>query len=176
MQSKNQKSDIMKRLTSILVLFTLAMGLYFLNSCQDPCKDVECLNGGVCEDGECICAEGYEGENCGTEWREKFLGQWNQFAQCDEQNFTSSISKSTDNVKTVVISNILGTFGGNAKATINDENLIAIPEQQVIDNEGDPWTIKGLSTGTLSGNSFTINVQFTYGTNTLPCQLNFTKL
>lgn len=164
----------MKRLSNILVLFTLATGLFIMNACTDPCKDVTCKNGGVCEEGECICAEGYEGEDCGTEWREKFIGTWNQLAQCDNKNFTSVISKSSENVRTVIISNILGDWGGNGKATIN-ENQITIPEQQVIDKDGDPWTIKGLSTGTLSGNTFTINVQFTFGTNSIPCQLTFTK-
>lgn len=38
--------------------------LLILNSCIDPCKGVGCLNGGVCNEGECLCPEGFIGENC----------------------------------------------------------------------------------------------------------------
>lgn len=37
-----------------------------MTSCQDPCNDVECLNGGTCIEGDCECAEGFTGPNCGT--------------------------------------------------------------------------------------------------------------
>ena len=37
-----------------------------MTSCQDPCNDVECLNGGTCVEGDCQCPEGYTGNNCGT--------------------------------------------------------------------------------------------------------------
>jgi hypothetical protein len=31
----------------------------------DPCGSIECLNGGYCSDGTCICPEGFTGVNCG---------------------------------------------------------------------------------------------------------------
>lgn len=35
------------------------------SSCKkDPCEDVNCLNGGVCDDGTCICPDGYSGPRC----------------------------------------------------------------------------------------------------------------
>lgn len=33
----------------------------------DLCEDITCLNGGSCEDGECICPDRYQGENCEEE-------------------------------------------------------------------------------------------------------------
>jgi uncharacterized protein (TIGR02145 family) len=35
-----------------------------LPSCTDSCEDVVCLNGGACVDGDCACAEGWQGDDC----------------------------------------------------------------------------------------------------------------
>lgn len=47
-------------------LFPLCFVLLF--SCtedeNDACDTVICLNGGICENGECICPYGWSGENC----------------------------------------------------------------------------------------------------------------
>ena len=51
----------MKKLALILLIIVFS-------SCEkDPCKDVTCLNGSVCDDGSCLCLEGYGGRDCGTE-------------------------------------------------------------------------------------------------------------
>ncbi len=42
----------------------LMMAVLFASSCSNPCEDVICLNGGVCDDGTCICPEGFTGDNC----------------------------------------------------------------------------------------------------------------
>jgi len=34
--------------------------------CKDACDEVVCFNGGVCVDGDCICAEGWAGPDCST--------------------------------------------------------------------------------------------------------------
>ena len=61
------------RLTKFLV-FTCAL---ILSSCtSDPCEDVTCFNDGVCDDGTCLCAEWYEGIDCGTEERAKYYGDY----------------------------------------------------------------------------------------------------
>jgi len=45
------------------ILMTLI--LLVLCSCkQDACRDTICLNGGVCVDGTCVCANGYTGPTC----------------------------------------------------------------------------------------------------------------
>ena len=60
---------------NILKLSFLA-GLFLVFSCTDPCEDVVCENGGTCDEGTCLCAEGYEGDNCETESRAKYLGDF----------------------------------------------------------------------------------------------------
>ena len=51
------------------------LSLVMFMACSDPCDDVDCGNG-VCDDGTCICDAGYEGLNCETEIRAKYLGTY----------------------------------------------------------------------------------------------------
>jgi hypothetical protein len=46
----------------ILMFFAIAsMGFA---GCSEPCDDVNCLNGGACNDGTCVCLDGFTGEYC----------------------------------------------------------------------------------------------------------------
>lgn len=54
-----------------------------VSSCSDPCNDRLCLNGGVCRDGECVCADGFEGPLCGSKMYEKFIGTWDGTYRCN---------------------------------------------------------------------------------------------
>ncbi len=56
----------MKKLINYTLL-VLSISIASLNSCKDPCKDVNCINGGACNDGECTCPQGYSGEFCEIE-------------------------------------------------------------------------------------------------------------
>jgi hypothetical protein len=52
----------MKNLISLMLI---AFALTTMNSCaKDGCKEINCLNGGVCIDGTCSCPTGYSGVNC----------------------------------------------------------------------------------------------------------------
>jgi hypothetical protein len=47
------------------------------SSCNnDKCKAIACAYGGVCKDGDCICPSGYEGTQCETITRDKYVGVW----------------------------------------------------------------------------------------------------
>jgi hypothetical protein len=50
---------------SIVFLVLLTFGMF---SCAkpDPCEELVCQNGGVCEDGTCNCPEGFAGQFCET--------------------------------------------------------------------------------------------------------------
>ena len=48
-----------------------------LFSACDPCKDVVCLNEGICLDGTCLCPDFYEGADCGTEERSNYFATYN---------------------------------------------------------------------------------------------------
>lgn len=80
------------------------ISLLALSSCaKDPCIDVTCLNDGVCDDGSCLCADWYEGEDCGTEQREKMLGEYiGRYLTCDSTFSTQSVSNSGLNIFAVI--------------------------------------------------------------------------
>ena len=46
----------------LLIAFLFAVSL-ITTSC-DPCYKAECINGGTCVDGKCLCADGEERANC----------------------------------------------------------------------------------------------------------------
>jgi len=59
---------------STAVLFT---------SCADPCSSVICKNNGICRDGACACAVGYEGPFCEDAMNKKFIGTWDGTYRCN---------------------------------------------------------------------------------------------
>lgn len=63
-------------LSTLLVFLLLASGMVFNACVKDPCDKIVCKNSGVCRDGRCKCATGFEGENCQWKMYEKFIGTW----------------------------------------------------------------------------------------------------
>jgi len=49
--------------THLFFLWTICFFM-LLFACQDPCEEVECLNGGTCVEGSCECPDGFIGLNC----------------------------------------------------------------------------------------------------------------
>ncbi len=91
-------------------LSVVAIATVSFNSCTtDACKDVDCGLYGECVDGDCVCDTGYEGVNCDTEEREKFLGNFlaNETGVVD---YASVVSTSSTGVNKIAISG----FGGYA--------------------------------------------------------------
>lgn len=163
--------------TRILQLLGVAaIATIGMSSCDtDACSDVTCNNGGICVDGDCVCATGYEGTNCDTEERADFIGSYTFTDACfpNQAAQASMISTSSASVTRVLISNILGeALGGTASAEI-DGDVISIPNQTVTDVDGDVWTVQGTGTGTLTNGTFAVTVQFTFGTNSQTCVLTF---
>jgi len=60
------------------------LSFLFIIGCGDPCDDVACANGSTCDDGTCLCVDGYEGTLCDTEVRTKFLGTYSGTFTCDD--------------------------------------------------------------------------------------------
>lgn len=80
-----------------LLVPILILCLAILQSC-DPCRKLDCVNGGECYEGNCICEEGYIGETCQQEDREKFLARWEASDQCiaGSNVFELDISEGTE--------------------------------------------------------------------------------
>lgn len=70
----------MKSFHYLLITFAL---LFTFSSCSKDDDIVavvcepSCGANGICNDGTCVCLTGYEGETCGIEANEKFLGVYN---------------------------------------------------------------------------------------------------
>lgn len=167
---RNQNSYTMKTLR----LFSLALSFVALalTGCKDECKDVVCQNGGTCEEGICLCATGYEGTNCETEIRAKFLGSYTVSESCQSGNysFSLSITSSSAGVSNIIINNFYD-IGINVSATING-NSVTIPNQTINDG-GVALTISG--SGQLSGNILTLTYNISAGTESDSCTATCTK-
>lgn len=85
-----------------LKLYSL-ISLFAITSCaKDPCIDVTCLNGGICDDGTCLCADWYEGEDCGTEQREKMLGEYIGYFYWSDSTFSIQSITQTGDLRVVI--------------------------------------------------------------------------
>lgn len=69
-------------------LFTYSLSflsvIFLLISC-DPCKDVNCQNDGVCDEGTCTCPSGYEGTLCEVAIRDKMIGTYYGSTECTDE-------------------------------------------------------------------------------------------
>jgi hypothetical protein len=72
----------MRKLKNVLAIIVLVL----IASCKkeaESCEDVVCEDNATCVGGTCVCIEGYEGEGCATESREKFNGTWQGKDTCE---------------------------------------------------------------------------------------------
>ncbi len=105
---------------------------------KDACKGVTCQNGGTCSGGNCTCVTGYEGTNCETASRTKFVKTWS--ASDKEATTTTTIPTYVSaivagtTITDIKISNFSGLFTNDVIATVSG-NTITIASQQP-DNDG----------------------------------------
>jgi hypothetical protein len=87
-------------LTVVLTVSAFCAVLY--TSCsKDACKGVTCQNGGTCSGGNCTCTTGYEGTNCETLSRDKFVGTYTGSEICSigTDNYTIALTASSNNLQ-----------------------------------------------------------------------------
>ncbi|MEY4877199.1 MAG: EGF-like domain [Bacteroidota bacterium] len=100
---------------AVMTALSISTVTYF-NSCKkDPCKDVVCNNGGTCVDGTCSCTSGYEGANCETETRSKYVGE---YTGNGTDNATPSSSYTSWHFKY----SLKGTVASDMTMDIQDQN------------------------------------------------------
>ncbi len=129
-----------KNLNSLLAAFGFAVLVTFMASCGgDKCADVDCGTNGSCLEGDCNCNAGYEGTQCQTLSRAKFVyDSWNVKENpcvrdsCGKvvvpscPDFVSAI-KSGDGVDGILITNF-GNYGNavQVKGTVLKDNITLI--------------------------------------------------
>ncbi len=148
----------------------LLLSAFLLVSCSDECDDVNCQNGGTCDDGVCQCPDGYIGDECQTEDRAKFLGVYNVSESCDSgnANYQMTVSPSNSGIRTV----LLVFQEASLTANVNG-NSINMPNQTVsIQNSS--YTFSG--SGQISGSILTMTYTASVGAESIVCTITATKL
>ena len=146
-----EKIFVMK--IKILVVFCISF--LIISSCKDKCKDVNCDNG-TCVEGTCNCSEGYEGNDCGTESRSKFIGSYvvNGTETCSVSgNSTLTGMSFTISNSSAAINKITLNLGGGLlilTATVNGSSFTIIPTTISV------YSYSG--SGTINGNSVTCTI------------------
>ncbi len=160
----------------------LAFGLIFsFTSCEeDVCKDVLCAATGVATDingtCSCVCDSGYEGTDCATLSRAKFVGTYSVADACSASGsaaYTVTITASATDETRVLLSNFWDFYAANVVATV-EGNTITIASQDP-DNDGFP--VAGTGTYSASANTITFNytVTETATSQNDVCQATYTK-
>jgi len=114
-----------------LIAFSAFASVTYTSCNRDECKTIVCANQGVCNNGACTCPLGYEGTNCETVSRDKFIGNWSVFEKgsiTQAAQYPISISAGV-NITDVVITNFYNYFTVPVNATVNNDTLF-IPNQQ----------------------------------------------
>lgn len=114
-----------------LMFVLLASGIVFNACIKDPCEDISCRNNGVCRDGRCKCAVGFEGPFCTFKMYEKFIGTWQGTYRCngtlpDER---TSIIAPGDKPNFITIYNIFTQ--NDALNAVVDGDQITVAEQTI---------------------------------------------
>lgn len=132
----------------------LVLTVAFSGCKKDLCETTSCLNGATCNEGTCECAVGYEGENCGTEMRQKFLGLYTGTMTVAGQtgNYQVEINASSQGADKVNIVLVLDNH--TYKGEVVNGNSVNIPQQLVYTQQG-TYTVEG--SGNLNGSQLILN-------------------
>jgi len=149
----------MKKISMIGISFlgmVAVVTVMFFNACtSDPCKDVNCLNGGNCVSGTCVCANGYEGTDCSTKSADKFVGTWNGVDVCSQNyTYTATIAESSTEADKILITNF-GGFGSSVvvSGTVSG-TAFSVPGQVF-------GTVTISGSGSISSDGLTITINYT---------------
>ncbi len=154
----------MKKNILLINILLLCSGAFFWQSCQyNACKarDVQCENEGVCDQGECVCVLGYEGEFCEIPVNSRYASHY-AMVRSELINSTPPTVDDDDTLymyanqikRNIVyfysIRDSLTELEGNVR-----ENALTIPEQTVIINN---ISTTYFGEGSLNGDKLTITL------------------
>jgi len=138
----------MKARFKMIVLSALgaltAFSAVTVSSCnEDKCKAIVCAYGGVCTDGMCLCPSGYEGNQCETITRNRYLGVWHVTEDGTYSNATQySVSVAPGaNISELQIRNFRNSFTSDVQAFVRGDS-ITVPNQTIY-NGNDTFMVRG---------------------------------
>ena len=148
----------------------LIASLLIMSACNDPCKDVNCFNGN-CEDGTCICDEGYlpDGEGlCKIGRNSLFEGSYATSTTCQGSGSTLQDTLLVE-VATAANEVYIRSFGGVANndilTQINSADVLTVTQQTTL--AGNTYSGNGTRSGSV--------LSFTLYTDSDTCQVTMTK-
>lgn len=125
---------------SLIIAFSTLLVLSGLTSCTpDKCTAIACAHGGLCQDGTCLCADGYEGYQCETEMRARYITTWT----VTEDGTVSNAAQYAVGVapgstpRQIRITNFYNAFTQPVIAYVNSDTVV-IPLQSV-----NRWKVQG---------------------------------
>ncbi len=125
-----------KKLFATICLVAVAACLVATGvSCNriSKCGAGVCANGGVCDNGNCVCATGYQGSTCQTVSRNAFMGNWTAFERNGialTEPYPVSISAGKTAINDVTISNLFNEFTDPVNAYVVSDSVF-IPYQKL---------------------------------------------
>lgn len=151
------------------ILFLFLFTVVVIGACTtDECKKVKCQNNGNCDNGQCICPDGFEGKYCETAWRDKFFGIYSASESCSasSSNYTITISANSSFAERINIYNI-GNTGLTVVAIVQYDNFSIV--QQAFGS----GQISG--SGSIGTNTISISYSYTSGTGGQSCSVSCLK-
>lgn len=144
----------------------------------NPCATVTCPTNATCQltqtlEPDCVCNPGWEGNECETEIRDKYIGAYNAISYYPDGSstapYTCNITKHPDDVTKMYFSHLLVNNIGSNPIELKDvygvvyqSNTFALPVQNVFpDNE----QVKSVSIGQRNPSDGKITVYYTYEKN-----------
>lgn len=119
-------------LLSALTVMSAFTAVTYTSCNSDKCKAIVCAYGGVCKDGTCVCAAGYEGTQCEIVTRDRYKGAWyvaEKGTYTDPAQYMISIDNGSDMTR-MVIRGFANTINSEVNMRINSDE-ITIPLQTV---------------------------------------------
>ena len=147
------------KFSRIAAFLLLGLSIVSFSACNDPCKDIECVNG-TCSDGECVCSSGYSGPDCGTAINDRFEGVYALQENClSDSNIAAYNVTLTPKEGTPDEFTILGLWQ-------TQQNLVTAEIEENgtsfhIDRQGilTGYEVKAL-VGTISSDARTVNITY----------------
>lgn len=126
------------RIKTIVLSALSAMAVFTAvtyTSCKsDKCKSIVCAYGGVCTDGGCLCPTGYEGPQCETITRDRYLNTWvvtENGSITDAVQYSVSVEKGPA-IDELLVKNFYNHLIEQVSARVKGDTLY-VP-QQVVDH------------------------------------------
>lgn len=126
--------------------------------CKGPCRDVSCNNGECVGEGECVCNDGYEGDNCDISNNQKFSGTYLMTELCDSSSRNPYNITLTPVTGTPNQFDLAGLYGQATvlRAQVETDGVAFTIDEQDIDGGK---KLEGLS-GTISIDARTVNLSY----------------